>query len=95
MSLARDLVNTAPSDLVPAALADEAERVAAGAGLSAEVLDEKALSENGYGGILGVGQGSVHPPRLVRLEYAPAQAADVRRWCSSARASRSTRAGCR
>jgi leucyl aminopeptidase len=74
VSLARDLVNTAPSDLVPAALAGEAERVAAGAGLSAEVLDEKALSENGYGGILGVGQGSVHPPRLARLEYTPAQA---------------------
>ena len=74
VSLARDLVNTAPSDLVPAALADEAERVAAASGLQAEVLDEKALEENGYGGIVGVGQGSVNPPRLVRLEYAPAQA---------------------
>ena len=74
VSLARDLVNTAPSDLVPAILADEAERVAAAAGLQAEVLDEKALEENGYGGIVGVGQGSVNPPRLVRLEYAPAQA---------------------
>ena len=74
MSLARDLVNTAPSDLVPATLADEAERVAAASGLQAEVLDEKALEENGYGGIVGVGQGSVNPPRLVRLEYAPAQA---------------------
>jgi leucyl aminopeptidase len=75
VSLARDLVNTAPSDLVPAALAEEAERVAATAGLTAEVLDEKALSENGYGGILGVGQGSVHPPRLARLEYTPPQGA--------------------
>jgi leucyl aminopeptidase len=74
VSLARDLVNTAPSDLFPAVLAEEAERVAASAGLSAEVLDEKALSENGYGGILGVGQGSVHPPRLARLEYTPPQA---------------------
>ena len=74
VSLARDLVNTAPSDLVPATLADEAERMAATSGLQAEVLDEKALQENGYGGIVGVGQGSVHPPRLVRLEYAPAQA---------------------
>jgi leucyl aminopeptidase len=71
VTLARDLVNTAPSDLVPATLAAEAERVAAASGLDAEVLDEKALAENGYGGILGVGQGSVHPPRLVRLEYAP------------------------
>ena len=74
VSLARDLVNTAPSDLVPATLADEAERMAAAAGLQAEVLDEKALVENGYGGIVGVGQGSVNPPRLVRLEYAPAKA---------------------
>ena len=74
VSLARDLVNTAPSDLVPATLADEAERVAAASGLQAEVLDEKALEENGYGGIVGVGQGSVNPPRLVRLEYAPARA---------------------
>jgi leucyl aminopeptidase len=74
VSLARDLVNTAPSDLVPATLADEAERVAAASGLQAEVLDEKALEANGYGGIVGVGQGSVNPPRLVRLEYAPAQA---------------------
>jgi leucyl aminopeptidase len=71
VALVRDLVNTSPADLVPTALAAEAERVAAACGLDAEVLDEKALAENGYGGILGVGQGSVHPPRLVRLEYAP------------------------
>ncbi|MFI5065429.1 MAG: leucyl aminopeptidase [Streptosporangiales bacterium] len=75
VALTRDLVNTAPSDLPPAALAAEAERVASAAGLDAEVLDEKALAEQGYGGILGVGQGSVNPPRLVRLEYAPPHAA--------------------
>ncbi|MGO9727985.1 MAG: leucyl aminopeptidase [Streptosporangiaceae bacterium] len=74
VSLARDLVNTAPSDLYPETLADEAARVAAASGLQAEVLDEKALERGGYGGIVGVGQGSVHPPRLVRMEYAPAQA---------------------
>jgi leucyl aminopeptidase len=71
VTLARDLVNTGPSDLVPAALAAEAERVAAASGLAAEVLDEHALAAGGYGAILGVGQGSAHPPRLVRLEYAP------------------------
>jgi leucyl aminopeptidase len=42
--------------------------------MHAEVLDEKALERGGYGGIVGVGQGSVHPPRLVRMEYAPAHA---------------------
>ena len=51
--------------------AAEAERVAGAAGLDIEVLDEKALAEGGYGGIIGVGQGSVHPPRLVRLAYTP------------------------
>jgi leucyl aminopeptidase len=71
VTLVRDLVNTPPSDMVPTTFAAEAERVAAACGLDAEVLDEKALAEHGYGGILGVGQGSVHPPRLVRLEYAP------------------------
>ena len=69
VTLVRDLVNTGPSDLVPATFAAEAQRVAAAAGLDIEVLDEHQLAEGGYGGILGVGQGSVHPPRLVRLAY--------------------------
>jgi leucyl aminopeptidase len=33
------------------------------------VLDEKALKKGAYGGILGVGQGSVNPPRLVHLSH--------------------------
>jgi leucyl aminopeptidase len=74
MTLVRDLINTGPSDLYPSTFAAEAERVAGAAGLDVEVLDEKALAERGYGGLTGVGQGSVHPPRLVRMEYAPAQA---------------------
>ncbi len=77
VALVRDLVNTAPSDLVPAAFAAEAEQIAAEAGLAVTVLDEQALADGGYGGILGVGQGSVHPPRLVRLEYAPPGASQV------------------
>jgi leucyl aminopeptidase len=69
VTLVRDLVNTGPSDLVPVTFAAEAQRVAAAAGLDIEVLDEDQLAEGGYGGIIGVGQGSVHPPRLVRLSY--------------------------
>jgi len=71
VTLVRDLVNTSPSDLVPAELADVADQVAADSGLSITVLDEHELTEGGYGGIMGVGQGSAHPPRLVRLEYSP------------------------
>ncbi|HEY7016559.1 MAG TPA: leucyl aminopeptidase [Streptosporangiaceae bacterium] len=69
MTLVRDLVNTSPSHLYPATFAAEAERVAASAGLAIEVLDEHALADGGYGGLIGVGQGSVHPPRLVRVAY--------------------------
>jgi leucyl aminopeptidase len=69
MSLTRDLVNTSASHLYPETFAAEASRVAEASGLAVEVLDEDALASGGYGGIAGVGQGSVHPPRLVRLSY--------------------------
>jgi leucyl aminopeptidase len=75
VALVRDLVNTSPSHLYPATLAAEAERVAEARGLGIEVLDEKTLAADGYGGIVGVGQGSVHPPRLVRLAYTHPDAA--------------------
>jgi leucyl aminopeptidase len=65
----RDLVNTPPSDLHPKEFADIAVAQAARVDLDVEVLDEKALKRGGYGGIIGVGQGSVNPPRLVRLAY--------------------------
>jgi leucyl aminopeptidase len=69
MTLARDLINTSPLHLYPETFAAEATRVAGAAGLELEVLDADALASGGYGGITGVGQGSVHPPRLVRLAY--------------------------
>jgi len=69
MTLVRDLVNTSPSQLYPETFAAEAARVADSAGLTIEVLDDTALAGGGYGGLTGVGQGSVHPPRLVRLAY--------------------------
>jgi leucyl aminopeptidase len=69
MALVRDLVNTSPSHLYPETFAAEAARVAESAGLTIEILDDQTLADGGYGGLTGVGQGSVHPPRLVRLAY--------------------------
>ncbi|SDJ19840.1 leucyl aminopeptidase [Nonomuraea maritima] len=69
VGLVRDLVNTPPSHLWPAKFAELAEQAGAQAGLSVEVLDEKQLKDGGYGGLIGVGQGSVNPPRLVRVAY--------------------------
>ncbi len=74
VSLTRDLVNTAPADLVPEDLASAAQEIAQQADLEIEVLDEHALSEGGYGGLTGVGQGSANPPRLVRLAYSHPEA---------------------
>ena len=67
----RDWVNTPPSDLNPVGFAADAVKLGKEYGVKVEVLDEKALAKGGYGGILGVGQGSANPPRLVRLTYTP------------------------
>ena len=69
VNLVRDYVNTAPSDLCPETFADAAVEACAPYDLEVEVLDEAALADGGYGGIVGVGQGSAHPPRLVRVAY--------------------------
>ncbi|AZS71425.1 leucyl aminopeptidase [Streptomyces lydicus] len=66
---ARDLINLPPNDLDPKSFAAEAQAAAKEFGLKVEVLDEKALKKGGYGGLLGVGQGSQAPPRLVRIAY--------------------------
>ena len=69
VATARDLVNTPPSHLHPDEFAKRAKALGTAAGLTVEVLDEKALAKGGYGGIVGVGKGSANPPRLVRLSY--------------------------
>jgi len=74
VTVARDLVNTPPNDLYPASFADRAAKLGTDAGLTVEVLDEKALRRGGYGGVLGVGGGSARPPRVVRMRHIPAKA---------------------
>ncbi|GHC63751.1 leucyl aminopeptidase [Streptomyces cinnamoneus] len=66
---ARDLVNLPSNDLNPKSFAAQVQAAAKEFGLKFEVLDEKALVKGGYGGLMGVGQGSVNPPRLVRIGY--------------------------
>jgi leucyl aminopeptidase len=75
VATARDLVNTPPSHLYPAEFAKRAKALGESAGLEVEVLDDKALKKAGYGGVIGVGQGSSRPPRLVRLIHRGSQLA--------------------
>ena len=69
------LLATVPSNLKnPPWLAEQARLVAEEAGLAYRVWDEQQLAAEGFGGIIGVGQGSATPPRLVRLDYTPRKA---------------------
>ncbi|WFE29550.1 leucyl aminopeptidase [Solwaraspora sp. WMMD791] len=67
----RDWVNAAPNELRPPQFAESVRAAADAAGLTVEVLDEQALADGGYGGILAVGGGSAAAPRLVVLSYTP------------------------
>jgi leucyl aminopeptidase len=69
--LARDLANTPPAYLTARKLADKAVEVAKETGLGIEVFDKDKLLAMGCGGMIGVNQGSVEPPRMVKLTYTP------------------------
>lgn len=66
---AREIANTPADTATPAWLADEAVKLGKELGLKVTVFDEKKLAEMHCGGLLAVGGGSAHPPRLIVLEY--------------------------
>jgi len=78
---ARDWVNTPPNDLTPELFAEAVVGLGmelTGRGhkpkVEIEVLGVEDLERLGCGGILGVGQGSANPPRLVKLTWQPEEA---------------------
>jgi leucyl aminopeptidase len=74
VAFARDLVNTPGGALPPAALADEAVALGKRFGLNVTVLDKAQMTEQGFGGVLAVGQGSANEPRFIVMEYGQAAA---------------------
>jgi leucyl aminopeptidase len=73
--LARELVNEPANALGPvefAAKAKELEKL----GVKVEVLTEKEMKKLGMGALLGVGQGSARPPRLVVMQWNGGKAKD-------------------
>lgn len=66
---ARDLTNMAGNELTPERLAAFAEDLARDYDLDIEVIDEWMAAEQGMGGLLAVGKGSVHEPRMIVLYY--------------------------
>jgi leucyl aminopeptidase len=78
VNVARALVNEPSNLLTPSILAERAASEASGAGVEVDVVDEQRLAELKMGLLLGVGQGSAEPPRLVSFRYEPAGAAPGR-----------------
>ena len=72
--LTRDFINTPPSHLTPITFSERMKKRATQLGLKVEILNEKQLKDQGYGGITAVGQGSANPPRLLHVTYNPAKA---------------------
>lgn len=65
----RDIANLPADTATPERLAEEARALGKTLGLKVTVFDEKQLAKMGCGGLVAVGGGSSHPPRLVVLEY--------------------------
>jgi len=71
--LVRDLINTPPSHLTPDSFCNTMKKQGSKIGVKVEIINDAALRKGGYGGIIGVGQGSANPPRLLHVSYNPAK----------------------
>lgn len=69
INLARELVNKMPGELTPERFCTIAAELAADCELDIEVLGPEELAQQNMNCILGVGQGSSNPPRLLILRY--------------------------
>jgi leucyl aminopeptidase len=68
IAFARDLVSEPPNILYPESFADRCRQLSE-LGVKVNVLDVEAMTELGMGSLLGVGQGSARPSRLVTMEW--------------------------
>lgn len=69
-NLARNLAHTPANIINPATLAERCEDIAKENGLAFKVIEDKELKEMGAGALVGVGQGSQTPSRLIIMKYA-------------------------
>jgi leucyl aminopeptidase len=67
--LARDLVNEPPNVLYPAEFARRAKAQLSKLGVKVEILGEAEMKRQGFGALLGVGQGSEKESQLVVMQW--------------------------
>ncbi|MEM9324757.1 MAG: leucyl aminopeptidase family protein [Bacteroidota bacterium] len=65
----KNLVDSPSNVKTPSFLADWSRESAADYGYRCEVLEEEELERRGFGAIVAVGKGSIHPPRLIINQY--------------------------
>ncbi|TVQ81944.1 MAG: leucyl aminopeptidase [Micavibrio sp.] len=65
----RDLVSEPPNVLYPESFVDRVKKELTPLGVKIQVLTEKQMEKMGMGAIIGVGKGSVRPPRMVVMQY--------------------------
>jgi leucyl aminopeptidase len=69
LSFTRELVTEPANIIYPETFVERCRTRMEPLGVEIEVLDEKRMAELGFGALLGVGQGSVRPPRLLVLKW--------------------------
>ena len=69
VNFARDLINEPGGVATPEYLVSAARKIARDSKLDIKVWDERRLKKEGYNGLVEVGKGSAHPPRMIRLSY--------------------------
>jgi leucyl aminopeptidase len=78
LRLTRTLVAEPANVIYPESFVERVTQALDGLGVDIRVLDEKEMKELGMGALLGVGQGSVRPPRLLVMRWNGAADADAR-----------------
>jgi leucyl aminopeptidase len=69
VAFTRDLANAPANEASPPWMAERARELGESLGVQADVLGVEELAARGMGGLLAVGAGSAHEPRMVRLRW--------------------------
>jgi leucyl aminopeptidase len=69
VNFVRQLVNMPSNYITPKYIAQQAEKIAKDEGLDITVIGKYMLEQMGMNGILFVGKGSIHSPRLIAIQY--------------------------
>jgi leucyl aminopeptidase len=73
------LVNSPSNIKTPKYLADYTKKSGKANGFNVNILDKKELKKQGLHALLAVGQGSVHDPVLIKMEYKPSSLKKTKR----------------